>query len=211
MLCTLSSEVSNSWLVSFNLIHLFYLVRASSWQLFVMDVLVQLGYNLYCHYQKHCTVSTSVGKLVCGAYIFNDWHWIATSATSFMYNSWITLLCLTFYHVCNRSAICKLIVCLSADMPVTRNLQVVDAVLCVWVTMCCFSFGTVVLCQVHVDDESWWFHLSVEYPNRNIVWYSVLPVYEVASWHPPPTSLHKYFNISHLTLYDLCSWCGIIK
>lgn len=95
---------------SFNLIHLLYLVRASSWQLFVIDVFVHLGHHLYCHYQKHHTISTSVAKLVCGAYTSTDWHWISTGVTSFVYNNWITLLFLTFYCVCSRPAIFKLTV-----------------------------------------------------------------------------------------------------
>ena len=102
--------MSDSWLVSFNLIHLFYLVRASSWQSFVMDVFVHLGHHLYCHYQKHRTISTSIAKLACGAHTSINWHWISTGATSFMYNNWITLLHLTFYCVCSRPAIFKLTV-----------------------------------------------------------------------------------------------------
>lgn len=75
-----------------------------------MDVFVHLDHHLYCHYQKHCAISSSVAKLACGAYTSTDWHWISTGATSFMYNNWITLLCLTFHCVCGRPAIFKLIV-----------------------------------------------------------------------------------------------------
>ena len=59
---------------------------------------------------KHRTISTSIAKLVCGAYTSTDWHWIFTGATSFMCNNWITLLRLTFYCVCSRPAIFRLIV-----------------------------------------------------------------------------------------------------
>jgi len=146
MLCTLSSEVSISWLVSFNLIHLFYLVRASSWQSFVMDVIVHLGHHLYCRYQKHRTISTSVADL----------HVVLTpplTGTEFplvqhpsYYNNWITLLCLTFYCVCSRPATLNLIVWWYSTVAVpchdwqqTHCMCLLQRKICRWLLLFCMS------------------------------------------------------------------------